>query len=156
MHMSGIYSKDALTAKGIPMSNPAEAGAEEAFAIVQIINCSDVCVFLPCQATNGMSIYFPSKLELYENVPDSIGRIVMVDCFLCNKFLMLKPSDSISLCSDIASLGACENTGISEVVFYYPYACDATGKTVDFFKIRAGLAGCDLKTSASFHPVCKQ
>lgn len=154
--LSGLYSEEELLSKGILRSSDPAKEQSQLFAVTKIINNGDTFMFLPCQKTNDLPIYYPFKIETCENSSDSMKRITIVNCYECNKFIKLNPSDSISLYSNVSVIGECENTTITNIVFYFPYVCDTANRTVDFFKVRAGIDRCTLITAPTFYSGCKQ
>lgn len=141
--VSGVYSIDSSMSNSIDFHSDSSSSTSDEFLLLKLINLSGGTIFLPCEKINNKYLYNPNRIDSYPE-GDTTAHFSLIDCYGCNKFVTLKPNDSISVFSNISEHSICSNLDGDSLVFYYPYVLDTSYILVNFFKIGVIIDECHI------------
>ena len=141
LSFKGIYNQSSISDDTTQDMNQGKS-----YFLLKIENKTDRTIFLPCKKNNSLVLYYPSKLIFNSNSVKE--RISIMDCFGCNYFMELLPSNKVTVLSNIPNV--CNNLNTQEVHFFYPYSYDTVDAIVHLIDFDCKIDSCNVNLNLDF------
>lgn len=146
--INGLYSRQEMLSKDISISINPYSDTTKCYLILKIKNETDSIIILPCQKQEQILLYSPSKVKYYPNLSETKGGTAIIDCFNCDYFLKLKPSDSTQVYSCIPPI--CTESSMDKVILFYPYNLENNSTMTEFIEIEANINNCNVNQMGKY------